>query len=567
MGLIRNLLEDTVVFLRDEILPVRHELMKAGILSPARNENESKASLSDPWSHSTMNYGYKEKYTYLDFAKAKQISYSDPIVSSIVATRQNHVASQSMVQRSRFQNGFKIRMRETDKKPTSAAQKKIKELEVFMLNCGFPETFMDSPEVRRRDNFETFLRKIVRDSLVLDQCCFEIVPRRNGLPAQFQAIDASSIRLIPDRKERQDMFTGSNNQYSGGYLAPTLDQKDRTYKARYPRYVQLIQGTPRTTFDEWELGFGIRNPRTDLLANGYGMSELELLIGTITARINADSHNKNFFSNASATKGILAFEGTVPPDQLESFKRSWHSQVTGTANAWRTPIMSMGKDGKVNWIDLHQNNKDMEWGKYVEYLIKIICGVYQIDPVEIGFDISKQSMGAKGGTGGLGTSDMMERVEYSQDKGLSPLLRFIAGMMNDYIIWRIDEDFEFEFPVAANEDEEVDQMKKQVETIKSINEVRAEYDLKPFPSIEDKEFYSNPANYVQSQTFIQAISTAQGLNQPEQMPGQGMEDQGDQGDQGDEEPDYENMSTEELQAELDKMNTNDETNKSLEYLI
>lgn len=582
MGLIRNLLTDTVEFVRDEILPVRHELIKAGILQPpSASDNEAKATLTDPWSYNTMNYGYKEKYSYLDYSRARQVSYSDPILSAIIAARQNHVAAQSMPQNDRFQNGFRIRMRDKKKKPTKAADKKIQEFNQFISNCGFPETFNDTPQIRKRDNFETFLRKIVRDSLTFDQVNFEITPRKNGLPAQFIAVDAATIRLIPDRKEREDMFTGYSENGKrrsmaiDGFMAPTVAKNPYTNEAKYPRYAQVIQGVVRNTFDEWEMAFGVRNPRTDILANGYGFSEIEQLVSTITAHLNADTYNRRFFSQGSAIKGILTFEGTVPPDQLEAFRRQWHQQVSGVTNAWKTPIMALGKDGKMNWTDLHQTNRDMEWGKYVEYLIKVMCSVYQIDPVEIGFDISKQSMGQQGQ--GLGNSgDVKERIELSRDKGLVPLLRFIANMLNDYVIWRIDEDFELEFPLAAKEDSELDQKKKEVETLKGINEIRAEYDLDPLPSIEeDPDFYKNPGNYVQSQTFMQAIQNAQSIGQPmgggmggapgeEGGPGQDMG-----GDEGGE-PDYENMSTADLEAELAKMEGGggeEEAKKSLEILV
>lgn len=592
MGLVGNLLADTIGFVRDEILPVRHELIKAGLLTPGGNrENEMKASLSDPWSYNTMNYGYKEKYSYLDYTRARQVSYASPVLASVIATRQNHVASQSMPQRNKFQNGFKIRMRDADKKPSAAAKKKIKEFETFIVNCGFPETFDYTPDVKRRDNFETFLRKIVRDSLTYDQVNFEIVPRRNELPGQFMAVDAATIRLIPDRKERENLFAGYDNQTARtnqqnadqGFLAPTV-MTPNSVPANHPRYAQVVHGIVRATFDEWQMAFGVRNPRTDLLSQGYGFSEIEMLISTLTAHLNADTYNRRFFSQGSAIKGILTFEGTVPPDQLEAFRRQWHQQVSGVTNAWKTPIMALGKDGKMNWTDLHQTNRDMEWGKYVEYLIKVICSVYQIDPVEIGFDISKQSMGTQGQ--GLGNSgDVQERIDISRDKGLIPLLRFISTLMNDYIIWRIDEDFEFEFPASRKEDEELDQAKKEVETIKNINEIRAEYDMDPLPSLdEDEDFYKNPANYVQSSTFIQAIGVAQGLANPEPqggMPGQPGADGGDPGGDGqqsammqngmdDQEPDYENMSDDELNAELAKLqgaSKGKEIEKSLEILI
>jgi hypothetical protein len=234
----------------------------------------------------------------------------------------------------------------------------------------------------------------------------------------------------------------------------------------------------------------------------------------------------------------------------------------------------MGKDGKLNWQSLHSNNREMEFGKWMEYCIKTICGVFQIDPLEIGFDISKGSSGQSGGGGGLGNGQQQERIRFSQDKGLKPLLMFIQSMINDYIIYRIDPDFEFRFCGLnmGTDKDELDKQVQQVKSFKTVNEIRAEQDLEPLP---DFDKIKNPGDVVLDPSLIQFITgqmqAAQQAQQPmgpdgqplppggapgspmDAQPGEEESPMDDEG-QGEPEPDYENMSLEELEAELGKLN-------------
>lgn len=555
MGLIRDTLSNAVSFVREEILPIRQEMMKAGILSPQEPRGfEPKSNLSDPFTYNYMGYGYKERFSFLDYPKLRQISYSDPIISAIIQTRMNQVAAFAVPQTNKYKIGFKIQMRDKEKQGSAAGKAKAKEIEQFVLGCGFPESFDDTVERRRRDSFESFLRKITRDSLTFDQINFEVVPRANGMPSEFMAVDASTIRLTADKRDILDMTYGNQNTPDPlNVLADVMPRKPQAtdHKSKHPMLCQIIRGQIVTTYDEWEMAYGIRNPRTDILANGYGFSEIEMLVATITAHINAETYNRRFFSQGSAVKGVLAFEGQVPPDQLEAFRRQWHQQVSGVNNAWRTPILSLSKDTKLNWVSLHSSNRDMEWGKYMEYLIKSICGVFQIDPIEIGFDISRNPSGAGSGLG-LGGGFAIERIQFSQDKGLLPILRHIAHLINEYVVWRLDPDFEFAFVGhdQYSEKEDVDIEEKQGRVFKTINEIRAEHDLPKMPDLED---IKNIGDIIQSPTFVQAMGSMQAAANPQMGMGgaPGQPGAGPDGEQA--EPDYENLSTEELEKELAKL--------------
>lgn len=592
MGLIRDLVADGVDFFREEIAPLRTELIKAGLLSPPEKAQvDPKANLVDPIAYNTMQFGYKEKFSLLDYGKMRQISYADPIIAAIIQTRTNQVAAFAKPQPDKYKVGFKVNLRDAERNPSAKERKRAKEIEEFILNCGYEDPMIETPDRKKRDSFEIFLRKVVRDSLTFDQINFEIVPRNNGVPAEFMAVDASTIKWVADRMEQRDYNfgttpTGDNNAYDYGYLSQVEVRKENVRKAKRPRLVQVLNGQIKATFDEWEMAMGIRNPRTDILSSGYGFSEIEMIVMTITAHMNAETYNRKFFSQGASIKGVITFEGSVPSDQLEAFRRQWHQQVSGVQNSWKTPIMALGKDNKMNWQSLHSTNREMEWGKYMEYLIKCICGTYQIDPLEIGFDIASTSSGSSGG-GGLSTLSrgyQYERIIESKDKGLRPLLIFISNLLNEYIVWQIDPEYSVEF-VGLNsqsEKDEVELEKQKVETFKMIDELRAENDLKPLPKPED---IKGPGEILLNPQYIQALQTYSQIKGTDQQgmgggmaggpgmdggPGMGAaspqaNSTGEPGAGG--QPDYESMTTDELEAELAKLEGRDTTKKSMEFLI
>ena len=573
MGLVRDILTSGVEFVREEILPIRMDLIKAGILSPDAGAYDPKATNVDPNQYGQLNYGYKEKYAILDYSKCRQITYADPIVAAIIQTRLNQVAAFAEPQVDQYKIGYKISLVDPEAIPTAADKKKSKEMEKFMLTCGVPEAFEDTPELKKRDSFETFLRKIARDTLTFDQINFEVIPRRNGMPYAFSAVDAATVRLVPDKKEQVERMGGPRDQ-SLDHIFSYSDKHFKEYKSKTPRYVQIINGVVHHTFDEWELAFGVRNPRTDIWSSGYGFSEIEMLVTTITSHMNAETYNRKFFSQGSSVKGMISFEGGVPPDQLESFRRQWYQQVAGVNNAWKTPMIALGKEGKLNWTSMHSNNREMEFGKWMEYCIKTICGVFQIDPIEIGFDISRQGAGQGGNSsgGGMGYTNQAERLMYSQDKGLRPLMNHIQNLLNEYIVFRLDPRFKFEF-VGLNgidEKDELDKTEKKIKTFKTINEIRAEHDMEPL-----KEKVGNFGDLILDASLIQYVTQkeqaeaqeampqpgAEGEQPPEGMPGMfDVPDQGQEGAGAEEEPDYENMDEDALSGELDKLN------KSLEKM-
>ncbi len=402
----------------------------------------------------------------LSYQLLRKISYRNGVIASVINTRINQCAmfaTPYVMPNDRIGytimpkvKKFQYLMKQANpnlKVPllTDEEVRTIMDLTNFIDNCGTSESKLRDPQ---RDNFQTFLRKIVRDTLTFDQLCFEIVKDpTSGKPSAFYAVDSGTIRLS--------------------------DPKTRIEKGIY--YVQFIDGNLYTAYDYGEMAFAVRNPTTDIKANGYGISEIEMALNYISAQIYGEEHNKRWFTQGSTPKGILNIKGSnVPREELDAFRRAWHAQVTGVANAWKTPIIA--SEGGVDWINLGQSNRDMEFGRWLEYLVNVICGVYQIDPVEINFP---NKGGVSGQSKSLSDSSALERLKFSKDKGLVPLLRFLESTIQKYIVGpATDDKYEFSFHGYTDliEAQKISLERQESEYLKTVNEIRAQYGLRPLPN-------------------------------------------------------------------------------------
>jgi len=444
---------------------IRAQAMLQGIKT--REESSKKSFSIDPLEFNN-SFGYKDKPFNLSYQTLKSMAKT-PIVNAIIKTRKNQIADFAEPQADKYSTGFVIKKKkrpgqEEDETPD---WEKIEYIQNFLLNCGVNENW-------ENDDFETFIRKIVEDSLTLDQLTFEVVRDQAGQPFEFFATDASTFRIADSYDD--DEYDGDTREPVNGY---------------YPSYVQIYQGSVVNDYYPWELCFGVRNPSTSIYNTGYGISELEELISTVTAMLWAEEYNKRFFSQGSAPKGMIQVKGDVNEKQLSAFRQEWMSMLTGVQQSWKTPIVS----GDVQWIDLQKNNRDMEFSQWNEYLIKIACAVYSIDPNEIGFNISTGSQKA------TFESNNESKLKHSQDKGLYPILKFIQRKLNKYIVSQIDPDYEIQF-VGLNGmtiEEELDMEIKKLTNFQTLNETRKKYDMKPEA---DGDVILNP-------TYVQAKMAAQ----------------------------------------------------------
>ena len=440
---------------------------------------EPKTYMFDPF-QLMESLGFKERIMSMSYDTLRLMSERNPIIAAIINTRIHQITAFSRPPKDDFDIGFEIKMREDYEKPGKQETAKEKELSDLIESTGLPGVI----EEEERDSFDQFLSKEVRDTLTYDQMCFEMVPGRNGKPVAFYAIDASTIRFATTPRILQRIAGYGTEQLKEMWKKEMMQTQQGTNEDRRPkpqdvRYVQVISGKVMNTYDETEMAFGIRNPRTSIAHNSYGVGELEILISVITSHLWAEEYNKRFFSTGSAPKGFIHFESTqgvgVPQEQLNAFRRQWHAQVTGVWNAWRTPIIS--SPAKMQYTNLQMSNRQMEFTNWIEYLIKLMCAVYLIDPAEINFDLK----GAAGQQGPMFESPSEQKLKMSRDRGLKPLVRFFESEINKNILYQLDPRFEFQFVgLDSKSEKDIQELRiKSLEKYKILDEIRAEEDLPP----------------------------------------------------------------------------------------
>lgn len=437
----------------------------------------SKSLLVDPMML-TSSFGYKDKPYQLSYDVLRAMSRTH-VIKSIIETRKDQVLEFCEPQKNKYSKGFIIEKKSgyldsgKEARISRVDQKKIEWLIEFLLDCGTTSNEWHA------DTFDVFIGKLITDSLTLDQATFEVVRNVGGDPIEFFATDAATYRVA-------DTYNDDEN---------SSKHPEKLIQGYGPAYVQLYQGRVMNEFYPWELCFGVRNPQTDIRFNGYGRGELEDMIQTVTAILNSDIYNANFFKVGSAPKGILRYSGNVNQNTLEDFRRQWQATVAGAMNAHKVPIINADK---MDFINTHVPNKDMEFNKYQEFLIKISCAIYKIDPSEIGFPMS----GNSSGTNGLGGDGQEEKVQYSKDKGLKPLLKKVQFWINKFIISPIDPSFQFKFvgmDIDTDEQTELDRDVQSVNSFLTLNELRQKRGLEP---LEGGDIPLNPV-YLQAKGMEQ----------------------------------------------------------------
>lgn len=384
----------------------------------------------------------------------------NPLIHAIISTRANQASKFAVpANYSADGVGFEIVKKDTTdaSQLTVADKQRVKQLEEFILNLGTAETNgIPSPNLKFRD----WIKKTVRDVLVFDQANSELVYDKAGNLQYFHAVDAGTI-----------------------YHSANSDGKIQN-EGKGTKFVQVVDTTKAVPYSIDEMTFDVMNPRTDLKAYQYGTSPLEVALPELDSFIRSEQFNSRYFSQGGTTSGLLNIKPSsqASAGALEDFRREWSAGFSGIAGAWRIPVVTADD---IKFVNMNQSSKDMEFEKWTTYLVNLITAVFGIDPQEINFQ--NNASGSH-----LQEASRKEGAELSQDKGLMPLLQFLSDVINNNILSRMyDGKFTLRFrgDSTSKEMQELGKVKAQVESIYTLNEVRAQYNL---PPLENGDSPLNP---------------------------------------------------------------------------
>lgn len=471
------------------------EVMKAQAFIAEQQKNGRRAPQPEIksilWNPSEIGFngkGYRDPNNGISFGTLNRMGEIF-IVKAIINTRIEQVQNFLKYSLDDQKPGYQIRYKKSPGSEDKELNEKDKKIVDYIVK--FLEEGGENDKWECEDNFQEFTRKVLRDSLVLDQMTFELVRARNMNLKKYRAVDAALIRQLDTNDPRYaQMF---ENFRWHGYL---------------PRYAMVWDGQiirhPVTNeyvvFYPWELGYGVRNKTTNVLRNGYGCSELETLIEIVTWILWGMQYNGNFFKQGSQPKGFINVKnGNIDQGTLNEFRQDWKQTMSTVYNSHKIPVIQ-GID--LEWIDLQQTNRDMEFTEWIKFLLVIACAVYRIDPSELGFQFQDAARI-------FGQEGQKERLDHSRQKGLTPLLVFYQNVLNKYIISEIDDRLELVFTGIEIEDEAA-----QVELDKKKSEAG-------FVSLEDMfEKYSRRKFNPEKDTILNTVYQSAQSNK--MMGGEGM---------------------------------------------
>jgi len=393
---------------------------------------------------------------------------------------------------------FDIELKDPDKKLTDKLKKRAMEIQEFFLQTGWDRLNPD-----REDDLPHYTKKILRDLLTLDQVAAEKVKTYSGDMHSFYAIDAATIlRCTEEGYEGDDKI----------------------------KFVQMIQSQIVSTYHAGQIIFQFDNPRTDVLHYGYGYSKIEQCVGLIISSINTFAFNAGAFTEDKLPRGMLLLNGDIGMEEVEEIEDylidvMGPDGISGATGRWGIPIIPSGKSGdksSISWQPMGNSNQEMQYSRWQDFLNMGIAAIYGVDIESTGI---KNEKGAK-----IMESGSAEAHKYSDDKGIGNALTFLERHFQT-ILDEIDPQFRFVFHGFEQDDakEMRDATKSELESSKSLNELRLEKDLKPVPF----KFADVPG--LQNPQYLQAYQAEVGGGEEEGAPGgdPGAEDQGmDEFDQG-----------------------------------
>ena len=378
--------------------------------------------------------------------------------------------------------GYKIVLKpQYDPSPENTAI--AAEISDWFQTCG---TVSDSAwDMLRRDNLATYLKKVGRDSLILDAGCTEIKKGFAGQPEAWQAVDAATIY-----RTKAD---------------PRME-----FNPNDAAFVQVINGKQTAAYSIDEMSYIVRNVDTDIVSLGYGSPELLCVSRVILNILMAYDYNQKYFQQGGPA-GVLVGSGKLPQEQFASLVRQLRFMTSGVANAHRLPVVNLPENGDMKWITFNGfSNRDMGYYDWILMNMKFVAANFQIALEETGFYMGREGEGGSF----VQSNDFEAKIKASQSKGLSDMLDAIEDMLNKYMLapharWKPHKEwgrFEFKFvglDSKTNTHDMAELASKLTTSCWTVDEARVELFGKP-PLPEGRGQFMRDPNYLATSQMIDA---------------------------------------------------------------
>ena len=403
------------------------------------------------------------------------------IVGAIITLRIQQAIEYSQVSDDPDTPGWDFELKDSKETLSKERLKQLEFLRDFLLNTHRDDYVSLEPKT---DTFRDLITKYVRDRILIDKVVWEVERDRKGMAAALWVLDgATIIPVLPGG------FYGSTSLIGVGLGGGINKVSEAIRKARLENippieeisYVQeLLYGSSgggiTAAFRESDLIYDISNQLNDVRYYKQGFSVVEKANMAVVAFINSLSFNSNGLSRGAIPKIAIAMgkESGYTQGQLEDAEDEWAANFMSVDGQWNVPLLN--GDAKV--LNLLPTNRDMEYQKYMEFTGALTCAICGVDAAEIGLRLNQAQQ--------VLSENQDAKQLFSKNRGTREMLNGFAFIINRFLRvsgFPFAKDWRFKFNGLSVGDKsfEADLRKKDVETIKMVDEIRAEMDLPPLP--------------------------------------------------------------------------------------
>jgi HK97 family phage portal protein len=351
-------------------------------------------------------------------------------------------------------------------------KRQISGLEWTIASADGDDKTLDKPETEvvkaffkqlggRGNGYRRFIDKFIEDLMVLDAVALERQRNRGGGLNTLIPVDGATIRIMVDE--------------SGALPEPPM-----------PAYAQVIRGQVVAELTDDEMIYTYMNPRND---SPYGLSPIESLMVIISSSLKAGMYNLAVLTDGNMPEGFWTMPESWQPGQIKEFQEYWDALMAGDETMMRRlKFMPQGTFTASNKAE------DMAWNEFNDWLMKVTCSLFEVDPKEIGFS-------PKSGLGGKGFSE--QAAATTDRKGLAPLANLIEEIFTDVIQTELGYgDLKFQFTGLVEKDEKTVAETNEVlirSGQRTVNELRTDDGLKPIDGL-DKPFFAGQVTFLDEES-------------------------------------------------------------------
>lgn len=412
----------------DLLRNVQEEKRKRALEEKVRKKAPRLSHSVDPRHRDVYNGAWRKRKLLPDNV-IKDVSITDSLVAAIVRARGNTMSMFGHIRRDRFDVGIEIKIKpelepEVEPEQLEIIQARIDRFKNLLMNCGHTEGIAPSEQM----SLPEFMQRQTWDAVRFGRMATEVIytqdpalvtnPNEQGRFHRFRPVDAATIYKIYNPKDPSNLQARKTS-------ANTLGEQDAE-RIEIPnpqgklKWLQEIDGFKQQTYSDEEMIVYNFYPVNDVETNGYPITPLDTCVNSITTHISIEAYNKLFFQNGRGGKGILALKSDeADQDTIDDLKQQYMAGVNDVNNAFRTPMIAIGKDDGLEWVGTESNAKDGEFAYLYDQIARNILSAFNMSPDELpGY--SHLSRGTNTQT--LSESNSEFKLTAARDTGLRPLI-------------------------------------------------------------------------------------------------------------------------------------------------